>query len=124
MVKKKSESEKLSEVVINGIIEKKGKEILVMDLRDIHNSVSDFFIICHGTSNTHVEAIVDSVEHVVRTALGNKPWKKEGLQNAEWILIDFVDVVVHVFLEPSRKFYSLEDLWADAKITRVEFENN
>ncbi len=120
MAKKKNDSEELNEFVIKGILEKKGKDIVVMDLHGIHNAICDFFIICHGTSSIHIKAIVDSIEEKVRKFTGLKVWHKEGLQNSEWILLDYFDVIVHVFLEQNRSFYSLEDLWADAEITRVE----
>ncbi len=114
--KKRSESEILTDTVVKGLIDKKGNDILSLKLADLSNSVSDYFVICHGTSRTHVEALADSVERQVKTKLGFKPWHREGLENAEWILLDYVDVVVHIFQEETRKFYNLEKLWADAEI--------
>ncbi|MEM9022423.1 MAG: ribosome silencing factor [Bacteroidota bacterium] len=107
-------SSKLLDIVIAGIEEKKGVDIAQLDLRKISNAVSDFFVICHGNSNTQVKAIADAVVEEVWKATGEKPWHKEGLENAEWILLDFVDVVVHIFQKDAREFYNLEDLWADA----------
>lgn len=109
-------SEELSDAIIEGIREKKGLEIVRVDLREVHNSVSDFFVICHATSDRQVDAISDSVFDVVRDQLGDKPNAVEGKQNAEWILMDYVDVVVHVFKKELRELYALEDLWADAPI--------
>ena len=122
MAKKKSESETLSELVIKGISEKKGKDIISMNLREIGNAVADYFIICHGTSRPQVEAIADSVTETVGRKTGIKPWHKEGFENAEWILLDYVDVVVHIFQEKTRGFYQLEKLWADARIRHYEYK--
>jgi ribosome-associated protein len=112
---KKEESAILAEIAIKGMQEKKAKEIVCMDLRKVHNSVTDFFVICHGDSNTQVDAIADSVEAEIRKAIGEKPWNREGFENAEWILLDYVTVVVHVFQKAQRDFYKLEALWADAE---------
>jgi ribosome-associated protein len=124
MAKKKqvNESKILADVIVHGILEKKGKDVLSLDLSKLPNAVSNFFIICHGNSKTQVEAIAESVEEEVRKKLQRKPWQKEGRENAEWILIDFADVVVHIFQEETRMFYKLEDLWADAKIKKYESE--
>lgn len=114
--KVKSASEMLASIVIEGIFEKLGEEVVQIDLRNIKNSVADFFIVCHGKSRAQVEAIADSVQMEVKKAVGLNVWKKEGFENAEWVLLDYVDVVVHIFQEGNRKFYKLEDLWADAEI--------
>ncbi len=119
--KSTEESSQLADVVVKGIQEKKGHDIVCMDLREIHNAVCDFFIICHGDSNTQVEAIADSVIEETLKALREKPWHKEGFENAEWILLDYVDVVVHVFHKDAREFYSLENLWADAKTRQIKY---
>ena len=110
----------LVESIIKGIEEKKGKNIQVFDLRSNDNAVCDYFVICNADSKTQVEAIAYSVEHEVKVATGESPWHGEGYGNAEWILVDYVDVVVHVFQTQVREFYRLESLWADAKITRIE----
>ncbi len=112
----------LAEMAVKGIQEKKGKDIVVVDLREIHHAVCDFFVICHGDSNRQVEAIADSVEEETHKSLNEKPWHKEGYENAEWILIDYVHVVVHIFHKESREFYSLEKLWADAKIEPIAYQ--
>lgn len=117
MVKNKiaNQSNSLSEAIVHGIQEKKGNEIVRLDLRGLHSSVADFFIICHADSSTQVKAIADSIEKEVFTATGEDPVRKEGLQNAEWILIDYMDVVVHIFKTEKRAFYKIEDLWGDAE---------
>lgn len=120
--KKTNISDSLSEIVIKGIQEKKGKNIVSMNLKNIQNAVTDYFIVCHGTSSTQVTAIADSIESEVRKVAGIKPWHKEGFQNAEWILIDYADVVVHVFQEKIRNFYQIESLWADAEVIKIDTE--
>lgn len=125
MVKKKKEisSKEMADLVVKGILGKKGLEIVKIDLSNITNAVCDYFIICHGTSNTHVETIANSVIEEVNKKSGAKPTHKEGFVNAEWILIDYFDVVVHIFQKNKRDFYRLEDLWADAIIERIEYDN-
>lgn len=117
MVKNKiaTQSISLSEAIVHGIQEKKGNDIVRLDLRNIHSSVADFFVICHADSSTQVKAIADSVEKEVFKATNQDPFKKEGLQNAEWVLLDYLDVVVHVFRTDKREFYRMEDLWGDAE---------
>lgn len=115
-------SEKLVDSIIKGIQEVKGKDIVSIDLRKFQNSVSDFFIICHGTSNTQVEAIADSVEKEVYTEMQEDPIHKEGYDNAEWILLDYFNVIVHVFQKEARDFYNLEKLWADADVKEIEYQ--
>jgi ribosome-associated protein len=114
--------EKLLEVIIESIKEKKGKNIVSIDLRKIENSIFDFFIICHGTSTTHVSAIADNIELKPKELLGIKPAHVEGTQNSQWVLVDFLGVVVHIFQEEYRTFYRLEDLWADGKTKIYEDE--
>jgi len=115
----KDESELLAELAIKGIQEKKGKEIVCIDLRNIKNTVVDFFVVCHAESTTQVDAIARSVEETIREAKNEKPWHSEGFENAEWILIDYVSIVVHVFREDRRWFYNIEKLWADAEVQKV-----
>lgn len=114
-----ADSEVLTEVIIRGIQEKKGLSIVKMDLRNVGNAFCDFFIVCHGSSNRQVDSIADSILEVVQKTIGEKPFTTEGKRNAEWILIDFVNVVVHVFQEKWRDHYAIEDLWADAAIQRI-----
>lgn len=118
MVKNKNvrESTSISELIIHGIQEKKGNDIVRLDLRNIHSSVADYFVICHAESSTQLKAIAQSVEEEVFKALKTEPWRKEGLQQAEWIIIDYVDVVVHIFKTDKREFYGIEDLWGDAEM--------
>ena len=120
MAKKKTDSEKLAEKAVKGIQAKKGKNILSLDLRKIDNAVADFFIICHGSSRTQVEAICYGILETVDKELDMDPWHKEGMENAEWILLDYVDVVIHIFESSKRDFYKLESLWADADIKAIK----
>lgn len=109
----------LAGVIIKGIQEKKGHDLVCLNLSKINSSVCDFFIICHGDSHVHVEAISDSVREQVYKAFKEKPWHSEGGRNSEWILIDFVNVVAHIFLKEKRDFYNLEGLWADGEFIKV-----
>ncbi|MFT5970958.1 MAG: ribosome-associated protein [Flavobacteriales bacterium] len=111
--------ERLKEVIITGIEDKKGEDIVVLDLRQIEHSVTDFFVICHANSNTQVNALADSVEDTVRKTLNDKPWHTEGHGNSEWILLDYVNVVVHIFQTEMRETYDLESLWGDALIHQI-----
>ena len=114
--KQKIDSTKLSEAIIEGLQKIKAKHIVRLDLSNLHNSVSTDFVICHGTSRTQVESLAESVLEETLNQTGDKPWHKEGFENAEWILLDYVDVVVHIFQEEKREFYKLENLWADAQL--------
>jgi len=118
MVKNKAlnESDYISELAIFGIQEKKGNDIVRLDLRNIFSSVSDYFVICHADSTTQVKAIANSVEEEIFKATQQEPWRREGLEYGEWILLDYVDVVVHIFRTDKREFYGVEDLWGDAEI--------
>lgn len=118
--KSKNSSQYLAELAIEAIQDVKGKEILCIDLRNIQNAVSDYFIICHGTSDTHVDAISNSVEKQLHQKANEDPIHKEGKENAEWILLDYFNVVVHIFKEEARRFYNLEKLWADADVKEIE----
>jgi|SRR5690554_3018651 len=124
MQKRKSSADELIALIISGIEEVKGHDINLLDLRDIENTVCDYFIICNGTSNTHVNAIVGSIQKTVSKAIKDKPWHVEGSENAEWVLMDYVNVVVHVFQKQVREYYDLEGLWGDAKVTLVESSFN
>jgi len=120
MKKKSDGAEVLLESVIKGIFEKKGQNVLKIDLRKLENRITDFFVICHAPSGTQVSAICDSVDDTVRKEASEKPLHIEGLDNCFWVLLDYGNVIVHVFLEEYRKFYSLESLWADAAIEAIE----
>ena len=113
------QSDELSKVVVKGMQEKKAEDIVVLDLRYVPNSVADFFVICTGNSDTQVNAISDSVEAIVFEADQQDPWHIEGKSSREWVLLDYVDVVAHVFKEETREFFGLEDLWGDAEVTQI-----
>jgi ribosome-associated protein len=120
MTKKKVSSDQLITEVIRGIEQVKGQNITILDLRDIENTVCDYFVICEGNSNTQVSAISGSVQKTVSRALKDKPWHVEGENNAEWVLLDYINVVVHIFQKHIRTYYDIENLWGDAKITAIE----
>ncbi len=124
MQKNKASADELISLIILGIEEVKGVDINLLDLREIENTVCDYFIICNGTSNTHVNAITSSIQKTVSKAIKDKPWHVEGSENAEWILMDYVNVVVHVFQKQIRDFYDIEGLWGDAKVTQIESSYN
>ena len=105
---------KIIKTIITAIQEKKGENIVSLDLKKINEAVADFFIICEAGSQPQVRAIADHVEHLVKTACEEYPYHKEGLQAQQWVLIDYVNVVVHVMLRESREFYKLEEMWSDA----------
>jgi ribosome-associated protein len=109
----------LTDVILESILNKKGKEPVIMDFTKMNNGICDAFIICHGTSRPQVEALASSVIEDVKKKKGLNVYHKEGFENAEWILIDFNEVIVHIFQESRRTFYNLEQLWADTKITRI-----
>jgi len=117
---KKTNTDVLLAHIIEGIEEVKGEGINILDLRDIENNVCHYFVVCSGNSNTQVNAISSSVQKVVSKALHEKPWHVEGQETGEWVLMDFVDIVVHIFQKQTRSHYDIESLWGDAKQTLVE----
>lgn len=123
MAKRKKEpkvnSEKLSQVIVKGMQEKKATDIVVLDLRNVKNAVADFFVICSGNSDKQLDAITDSIDQEVYKALKENPWHTEGKNNKEWMLLDYINVVAHVFRKDRRSFFSLEKLWGDAEITEI-----
>ena len=119
MAIKKERDIQLVEEIILGIENVKGEKINQLDLRKLENTPCDYFIVCSGNSNTQVSAIVNSVLKTVSKALQEKPFHTEGLDNAEWVLIDYVNVVVHVFQNHIREYYNIEELWGDAKSTQI-----
>lgn len=123
MTVKKVNTDDLIAEIIKGIDDVKGEDIQLLDLREIENTVCDYFIICSGNSNTQVKAISGSIQKVVSKSLKDKPWHVEGEVNAEWVLMDYVNVVVHVFQKQIREFYDIESLWGDAKITSINASN-
>jgi ribosome-associated protein len=122
--KLKTNTKEIVNAAIEGILKIKGKDTVSLDLTKIENAVCKYFIICHGDSNTQVDALADSVIETVREETGEKVWHKEGLSNATWVLLDYSDVVVHIFQKEYRDFYKLEELWADAKFTRYDDTKN
>lgn len=120
MTKKQVSTDDLIALIIKGIDDVKGENIQLLDLRDIENTVCDYFIICSGNSNTQVNAISGSIQKIVSKELKDKPWHVEGQTNSEWVLMDYVNVAVHVFQKHIREFYDLESLWGDAKITAIK----
>lgn len=120
MVKENVSADELISAIIKGIEDVKGNDIDILDLREIDNTVCDYFIICNGTSNTQVNAIVSSIQKKVSKELKDKPWHIEGSDNAEWVLLDYVNIVVHVFQTHIREFYDIESLWGDAKTTTIQ----
>ncbi|HQW68276.1 MAG TPA: ribosome silencing factor [Flavobacterium sp.] len=120
MAKKAAQTDVLLANIIKGIEEVKGNDIEILDLREIDTAVCDYFIICNGNSNTQVNAIVNSIQKLVSKELKDKPWHVEGTDNGEWVLMDYVNIVVHVFQKQIREFYNIEGLWGDAKITTIQ----
>ena len=113
-------SRALSEKITQGMLEMKAVDIQIFDLRAVQHAIADFFVLCSGNSDIHIESISQMIEKYAFEQAKQKPWHKEGYANKEWILIDFVDVVAHVFNKEKRAFYELEKLWADAKIYTLE----
>lgn len=116
----RQDSDTLAEVTVRGMQERKGTDIVVLNLKELKNAVADYFIICSASSDTQLDALARSVEEEVEKITGQSPWQSEGRTNREWILLDYVDVVVHVFLRDRRQFYALEELWGDAEFTYIE----
>jgi len=120
MIKHTSDPDQLIALIIDGIEDVKGQNISILDLRSIENTVCDYFVICDGNSNTQVNAIVNSIQKKVSKADHEKPYQIEGTENAEWILMDYINVVIHVFQKHKREYYDIENLWGDAIITEIE----
>ena len=123
MTKKHVGADELITAILKVIDDSKGKDIQLLDLRDIENTVCDYFVVATGTSNTHVNAMSANIQKEVSKLTKEKPWHVEGEGNAEWILLDYVNVVVHLFQKPTREFYDIESLWGDAKITSISTSN-
>lgn len=118
--KRKADSEKLSKAVVKGMQEKKATDIVVLDLRNVKNAIADFFVLCSGGSDKQLDAISESIDEQVYKAVKENPWHTEGKNNKEWMLLDYINVVAHVFRKDRRQFYALEKLWGDAEITEIE----
>lgn len=123
MIDSEQNVNQLVSIIIHGIEKIKGKEIKILDLRNIENTVCDYFVLCTGTSNTQVNAIVNSIQKVVSKQTKDNPWHIEGKDNGEWVLMDYVNVVVHVFQKHIREFYDIEGLWGDAVVATVKTTN-
>ena len=115
-VKEIDQTINLKNSIIEGMQEKKAHEIVTLDLTDIQNTIASYFIICHAESKPHVQAIADSVMEMASKHTGQDPAHKEGIENAEWILLDYFDIIVHIFIKEKREFFKLEKLWGDANI--------
>lgn len=118
-MKKTKGVDELLTLIIKGVEEVKGDNLTILDLRKIDNTVCDYFVICDGTSNTQVNAIANSVQKIVSKEIKDKPWHVEGMDNAEWVLMDYVNVVVHIFQKHVREYYQIEDLWGDAQTISI-----
>lgn len=123
MTKRNVSADDLMSAIFKAIDDVKGLDVQLLDLREIENTVCDYFIICTGTSNTHVNAISGIIQKQVSKITKEKPWHVEGEPNAEWVLLDYVNVVVHIFQKQKREFYDIESLWGDAKITAITSAN-
>lgn len=117
---KTTEKQLLIDKIVDAIQDIKGEDIMIFDLSNIENSVAEAFVICSANSNTQVASIAGNIEKKVRNELQDRPWHVEGTENAMWVLIDYVSVVVHVFQKSIREYYEIEELWGDAKITKIE----
>ncbi len=122
MVETVESIKKLTDKILSGISDVKGQDIQMIDLRKIENRICDFYIICTGSSNIHVSAILESVKKKVSKTLKEKPSHTEGEENAEWILLDYINVVVHIFQKNVRDFYNIEELWGDCKLSTISIE--
>jgi ribosome-associated protein len=118
--KAKANSERLTQAVVAGMQEKKATDIVIIDLRNLKNAIADFFVVCSGSSDKQLEAIADSIDEEVSKTMHENPWHSEGKNNKEWMLLDYITVVAHVFKKDRRQFYSLEKLWGDAEITEID----
>lgn len=121
MIDKKtnSESTELCEAIVEGMKENKANDIVVLDLRHLESAVCDYFVLCSGDSTTHVDGISNAVTRYVGKSIKEKPWHIEGKTNSDWILLDYINVVGHIFYKEARSFYDIEELWSDANRTNV-----
>lgn len=122
--RKGGDSKKLCDAIVKGMQEKKAIDIMVMDLRKVKNAVADFFVICSGGSDKQLDAIADSVDEEVFKTVKENPWHVEGKNNKEWMLLDYFDVVAHIFKKEKREFFALEKLWGDAEMTEIQDGKN
>lgn len=120
MRKTEKEATRVIKSIVKGLFEKKGEKVALIDLMNIENRVCDYFVISHAASSRQVDSLAWSVEEIVRKETGRKPYHIEGRENCMWVLIDYGDILVHIFRQPYRDFYNLESLWADGHMTMVE----
>ncbi|TAE73359.1 MAG: ribosome silencing factor [Bacteroidetes bacterium] len=120
VIKKEANGLQLTKLIAKGMLDKKAQDVKILDLRKVPQAIADFFVICSGSSAPQVDAITDSVEDAVYIGTGENPYHKEGKTNKEWILLDYINVVVHIFKQEKRDYYAIEELWGDAKITSVK----
>lgn len=116
------ETQQLLKCINQAILDKKGENVINMDLQKIDNHITRYFVVCTANSNVHANTIADFVKYQTRGELRERPWKEEGYENCEWILLDYIDIVVHIFLPEAREFYKLEQLWGDAPTKSIENE--
>ncbi|TWP23853.1 ribosome silencing factor [Apibacter muscae] len=123
MINTEVDKEVLLNAIVQGIEDVKGYDITILNLTQLENRISDYFIVCTGSSNTQVSAISDSIERNVRTSLKEKPWHVEGKDNLQWVLMDYVSIAVHIFQPEFREYYDLESLWGDVEVKKISVEN-
>lgn len=113
------DSQEMVEIITEALLSRKGKDITVLDVSEL-TTLTDFFVVCHGTSDVQIKALADAVEDDMREKIGERAWKKEGLQGRAWVILDFVNIVVHVMTKEKRDFYGIERMWNDAKVTHIK----
>ncbi|MFD2530834.1 ribosome silencing factor [Gracilimonas halophila] len=113
------DSQEMVETITEALLSRKGKDITVLDVSEL-TTLTDFFVVCHGTSDVQIKALADAVEDDMREKIGERAWKKEGLQGRSWVILDFVNIVVHVMSKEKRDFYGIERMWNDAKVTYIK----
>lgn len=116
------DSQEMVEIITEALLSRKGKDITLLDVSEL-TTLTDYFVVCHGTSDVQIKALADAVEEDMREKSGEKAWKKEGLQGRSWVILDFVNIVVHILSKEKRDFYGIEHMWNDAKITHIENED-
>ena len=119
--RKTADSEKLIEAISTGLLDKKAEEITILDIHEL-TTLADKFVICHAATDVQIKAIADSVVKQTAEQLGEKPWKEEGRDTRRWVILDYVNVVVHIFKKELREYYALEKMWNDAEIIKVKDE--
>lgn len=117
--RKSIETSQLIDAITEGLLEKKARDIVLLDVREL-TTLADYFVVCHGTSETQIRALANSVEMKVKEEIGENVWKQEGKDARRWIILDYVNVVVHIFSEEKRHYYGIERMWNDAVVTEIE----